>query len=152
MLPILRHHRLDPAALQAVRGDRLLDRLLERDDQVRQRHGRQVEPFVPRDLGPTQVDGETAGDGEPADAPGAGRVQRVEQPGQIGPEERDRVVAGDAAGEVDDVGDPVPLAQGEEGLAVGGVEGLHRDLAGQERGDVGPAMGSDDDLLAEVEQ
>jgi hypothetical protein len=52
---------------------------------------------MPGDLGAADVHAEAAGDGEPADTPGAGGVQRVEQAGQVRAEEGDGVL-GDAAG------------------------------------------------------
>jgi hypothetical protein len=134
-----------------VRGERL-DGLLEGDDQVRQLRGGQRELLVPGGLGPADVDAEAAGDGEPADAPGTGRVQRVEQAGRVRTEEVDRVLAGDAAGEVDDVADVVTIAEGEEGVPVGDVEAFDGDPAGEERRDVGPAVGGDDDFLPEVDE
>lgn len=107
---------------------------------------------VPAGLGPTGIDAEAAGDGEPADAPGAGGVQRVEEAGRLGAEEADLVLVGDAPGEVDDVADVVAVGEGEEGVAVGDVEGLHGDPAGEERGDLGPAVGGNDDLVFEIEE
>src|SRR5439155_27253075 len=105
------HDRLDAAALEAVRGE-WLDGLLEGDDQVRQLRGGQRELLVPAGLGPADVDAEAAGDGEPADAPGAGGLQRVEQAGRLRAEEADRILAGDAAGEVHDVADVVAAGEG----------------------------------------
>jgi hypothetical protein len=107
---------------------------------------------VPGDLGPAGVHAEAARHGEPAHAPGAGNVQRVEQAGRVRAEVADRVLAGDGAGEVDDGADVVAAAQGEERIPVGDVEGFHGDLAGEERRDLGPAVGGDDDLVSEVDQ
>ena len=42
--------------------------------------------------------------------------------------------------------------QGEEGVPVGDVEGVHGDLAGEERRDLGPAVRGDDDLVSEVNE
>ena len=88
--------------------------LLEGDDQVRQRRGGQREFLVPAGLGPTGVHADAAGDGEPADAPGAGGVQLAPQAGRLRAEEADRVLVGEAAGEVDDVADVVATGEGEE--------------------------------------
>jgi hypothetical protein len=107
---------------------------------------------VPRDLVPADVHAEAAGHGEPAHAPGAGGVQRVEQAGHVRTEEADRVLAGDAAGEVDDVADGMAVAEGEERVPVGDVEGFHGDPAGEERRDLGPAVRGDDDLVSEVDE
>jgi hypothetical protein len=137
--------------VEAVRGERL-DGLLEGDDQVRQVCGGEREGLVPGDLGVAEVDAEAAGDGEPADVPGAGGVQRVEQAGQVGAEEGDRIGAGDAAGEVHDLADVVAGAEGEEGVPVGDVEVLDGDPAGEERRDLGAAVGGDDDLMSELEE
>ena len=145
------HDRLDAAALEAVRGE-WLDGLLEGDDHVRQVRGGQREILVPGDLGPADVRAEAAGDGEPADAPGAGGVQRVEQAGRVRAEVADRVPAGDAASKVDDVADVVATTKGEEGVPVGDVEGFHGDLAGEKRWDVGLAVGGDHDLVSEVDE
>ena len=151
MLPIRSTTGWTPLPCEAVRGERL-DGLLERDDQVRQLRGRQRELLVPGDLGPADVHAEAAGDGEPAHAPGAGGVQRVEQAGRVRAEEADRVLAGDGAGEVDDVADVVAVGEGEEGVPVGDVEGFHGDPAGEERRDLGPAVRGDDDLVSEVDE
>jgi hypothetical protein len=97
-----KHDRLDAAALEAVRGE-WLDGLLEGDDQVGQLRCGQRELLVPAGLGPAGVYADAAGDGEPADAPGAGGVQRIEQAGHLRAEEADRVLVGKAAGEGDDV-------------------------------------------------
>jgi hypothetical protein len=134
-----------------VRGE-WLDGLLEGDDQVRQRCGGQRELLVPGDLGPADVHAEATGDGEPADAPGAGGVQRVEQTDRVRAEVADRILVGDAAGEVDDVTDVVAIAEGEEGVPVGDIEGFDGDPAGEERRDLGPAVRGDDDLLSEVDE
>jgi hypothetical protein len=67
-----------------------------------------------------------AGDGESADAPGAGGVQCVEQTDRVRAEVADRILVGDAAGEVDDVTDVVAIAEGEEGVPVGERRGLRR--------------------------
>jgi hypothetical protein len=123
------HERLDAAAVETVRGE-WLDGLLEGDDQVRQRCVGQRELLVPAGFGPTGVYIEAAGDGEPSDAPGAGGVQRVEQAGRVRAEVADRVLVGDGTGEVDDVADVVATGEGEEGVPVGYVEGLHGDPAG----------------------
>jgi hypothetical protein len=64
----------------------------------------------------------------------------------------DRILVGDAAGEVDDVADVVVAAEGEEGVPVGDVEAFHGDPAGEERRDLGPAVRGDDDLLSEVDE
>jgi hypothetical protein len=80
-----------------------------------------------------------------------GRVQCVEQAGRVRTEVADRVLTGEAAGEVDDVADVVTIGEGEEGVAVGDVEGFHGDPAGEERRDLGPAVGGDADLPSEVE-
>jgi len=53
---------------------------------------------------------------------------------------------------VDDVADVVAIAEGQEGVVVGDVEGFHGDPAGEEGRDLGPAVRGDDDLLSEVEQ
>src|SRR5581483_2472426 len=90
--------------------------------------------------------------GEPAHAPGAGGVQRVEQAAHIRAEEADRVLAGDAAGEVDDVADVVATGEGEEGVPVGDVEGFNGDPAGEERRGLGPAVSGDDDLVSAVNE
>jgi hypothetical protein len=67
---------------------------------------------------PGVADPSEAGDLEPG---GPGRlvrsVQRVEQRGRVGAVKVDRVGAGDAAGEVDDVGDVVTAGEGQEGIA-----------------------------------
>ena len=60
---------------------------------------------MPRDLGPADVDAEAAGNGEPPDTPSPSGVQGVQQAGQVGAEEVDRVLTGDGAGQMDDVGD-----------------------------------------------
>ena len=140
------HDRLDAAALEAVRGERL-DGLLEGDDQVRQRRRGQREFLVPAALGPADVDADAAGDREPADAPAAGGVQRVQQAGRVGAEVADRVLVGDGAGEVDDVADVVAIAESEKRVPVGDVEGFDGDPTGEERRDLGPAIRGDDDLL-----
>ena len=127
--PDPKHDRLDAAALKAVRGE-WLDGLLEGDDQVRQRRGGQRELLVPGDLGAADVHAEAAGDGEPADPPGAGGVQRVEQTDRVRAEVADRILVGDAAGEVHDVADVVAIAEGEERVPVGDIEGLDGDPAG----------------------
>jgi hypothetical protein len=80
---------------------------------VRHLRGGQREFLVPAGLGPADVDAEAAGDGEPADAPGAGGVQRVKQAGRVRAEEADRVLMGNAAREVDDVGDVVSAGEGQ---------------------------------------
>ena len=51
-----------------------------------------------------------------------------------------RVLSGDAASEMDDVTDVVTIAEGEECVPVGDVEGLHGDPAGQERRHLGPVV------------
>jgi len=134
-----------------VRGE-WLDGLLEGDDQVRQLRSGQRELLVPGGLGPTDVHAEAAGDGEPADAPGAGGVQRVEQAGRVRAEVVDRVLVGNGPGEVDDVADLVTIAEGEEGVSVGDVERFHGDPAGEEGRHLGPAVRGDDDLVSEVDQ
>jgi hypothetical protein len=53
---------------------------------------------------------------------------------------------------VDDVADLVAAGQGEEGVPVGDVEGLHGNPAGQERRDLGPAVRGGDDLVPEVDE
>ncbi len=134
-----------------MRGE-WLDGLLVGDDQVRQLRGGQRELLLPVGLGPTGVHADAAGDGEPADAPGAGGVQRVEQAGRLRAEEADRVLAGQAAGEVDDVADVVATGKGEESVPVGDVEGFHGDPASEERRDLGPAVRGDYDLVSEVDE
>ena len=99
---------------------------------MRQHCGRQRELLLPGDLGPAGVHAETAGKGEPADAPRAGGVQRVEQTHRVRAEVVDRILAGDAPGEVDDVTDVVAIAEGEERVPVGDVERLDGDSAGEE--------------------
>ena len=74
--------------------------------------------LVPGDLRPADVHAEAARDGEPADLPRPGGVERVEQTGRVRAEVADRVASGDAAGEVDDVADVVAIAQGEERVPV----------------------------------
>ena len=64
----------------------------------------------------------------------------------------DRVLVGDGAREVDDVADVVAAREAEEGVPVGDLEGFHGDPAREERRDLGPAVGGDDDLLSEVEE
>jgi hypothetical protein len=53
---------------------------------------------------------------------------------------------------VDDVADVVAPAEGQEGVPVGDVEGLHGDPAGEERRDLGAAVRGDDDLVSEVDE
>jgi hypothetical protein len=77
---------------------------------------------------------------------------RVEQAGRLGAQEADRVLVGEAAGEVDDVADVVPSGEGEEGLPVGDVEGLDADPPGEERRDLRPAVRGDDDLVSQVDE
>ena len=67
-------------------------------------------------------------------------------------EELDRVLVGDAAGQVDDVADVVATGEGEEGVPVGDVEGFQRDPAGEERRDLGPVVRGYDDLVSEVDE
>ncbi len=135
----------------AVRGE-WLDGLLEGDDRVRNLHSGQRKLLVPAGLGPADVHAEAASDGEPTDAPGVGGVQRVEQAGRIRAEGGDRVLAGDAAGQVDDVADVVPAGEGEECVPVGDVERLYGDQAGEERRNFGLAVRGDDDLVPAVDE
>jgi hypothetical protein len=58
----------------------------------------------------------------------------------------------DAARQVDEVADRVALAEGQEGFAVGDVQGFHRDPAGQERRDFAAPVGRHDHVVAEVEE
>jgi hypothetical protein len=44
------------------------------------------------------------------------------------------------------------VAEGEEGVPVGDVEGFHGDAAGEERWDLRPAVRGDDDLVSEVNE
>lgn len=67
-------------------------------------------------------------------------------------EEADRVVAGECAGEVDDVADPVPPAEGEQFGAVGGVERHDGDPVGEEGRDVAAVVTGDDHLASEIGQ
>ena len=90
--------------------------------------------------------------GEPADAPGAGGVQRVEQTDRVRAEEADGILIRDAAGEVDDVADVVATSEREERVPVGDVEGFHGDPAGEERRDFGPSAPGDDDVVSEVDE
>jgi hypothetical protein len=53
---------------------------------------------------------------------------------------------------VDDAADVVAIAEGEEGVPVGDVEGFQGDPAGEERRDLGPAVRGDDDLVSEVDE
>jgi hypothetical protein len=129
-----------------------LDGLLEGDDQVRQLRSGQRELLMPGDLGPTDVYPEAAGDGEPADAPGARGVQYVEETDRVRAEVADRILVGDAAGEVDDVTDVMAIAEGEEGVPIGDIEGFDGDSPGEKRRDVGPAVGGDDDVVSEVDE
>ena len=46
--------------------------------------------------------------------------------------------------------DVVAAGEGEEGVPVGDVEGFHGDPAGEERRDLGPSAGGDDDLVSEI--
>ena len=64
--------------------------------------------------------------------------------------ERLRVLVGDAAGKVDDSADVVALAEAQEGVPAGDVEGFHGDPPGEERRDLGATVRGDDDLVAEV--
>jgi hypothetical protein len=109
-------------------------------------------PSCPGDLGPADVHAKAAGDGEPTGAPGGGGVQRVEQTDRVRPEVADRILVRDAAGEVDDVADVVAIAEGEEGVPVGDIEGFDGHPAGEERRDLGPAVRGDDNLLSEVDE
>ena len=99
-------------------------------------------------LGATGVHAEAAGDGEPAHAPGAGGVQRVEQAGRVRAEE----ATGSSPG-MEPARWTMSLiswrsAEGEEGVPVGDVERFHGDPADEERGDLGPAVRGDDDLVS----
>ena len=51
---------------------------------------------------------------------------------------------------MDDVPDVVPVAQREERVPVGDVQGLDRDAAVEEGGHLGGAVRGDDDLLPAV--
>jgi len=53
---------------------------------------------------------------------------------------------------MDDVADVVATGEGEEGVPVGDVEGLHGDPAGEERRDLGPAVRGDDDLVSQIDE
>ncbi len=53
---------------------------------------------------------------------------------------------------MDDVADVVPVGEGEERVPVGDVERFHRDPAGEERRDLGPAVRGDDDVVSEVDE
>jgi hypothetical protein len=138
-------------AREAV-GDERLGRLLEGDDQVRQLRGGEGKVLGPAGLRPADVDAEARCHGEAANGPGAGGVERVQERCRVVAEEGDRVLAGDAAREVDDAADVVALAEGEEGVAVVDVERLHRHPAGEERRHLGAAVGGDDDLFSFLDQ
>jgi hypothetical protein len=53
---------------------------------------------------------------------------------------------------VNDVGNVVAVGEAEERVPVGDVEGLHGDLAGEERRDLGPAVRGDENLLSLVDE
>nr|WP_238432944.1 hypothetical protein [Micromonospora tarensis] len=107
---------------------------------------------MPGDFAATQVRAEAAGDGEAADPPGAGGVEHGEQPGRVGAEVRHRVRTGNAAGQVDDLGDPVPVAECEHRGGVGDVDVFDDDVVGQERRSHGSPVRGGDDGMAEVRQ
>ena len=76
----------------------------------------------------------------------------LSRPVSVRAEELDRVLVGDAAREMHDVADVVAIAEGQERVPIGDVESFHGDVAGEERRDLGPAMGGDDDLAAEIDE
>jgi hypothetical protein len=53
---------------------------------------------------------------------------------------------------MDDVADVVTTREAEEGVPVGDVEGFHGDPAGEERGNLGPGVRCDDDVVSEVDK
>jgi hypothetical protein len=53
---------------------------------------------------------------------------------------------------VDDVADVVARGEGEKRVAVGDVEALHRDPAGEERWDLDSPVRGDHDLASEIHQ
>jgi len=69
-------------------------------------------------------DADAAGDGEPADSPGAGSVQRVEQAGHVPSKEAHRLLVGTASGKVHDVLDGVTTAERQKCAPIRDVEGL----------------------------
>ena len=101
--------------------------------------------------GACRPDADAAGHREAPHPPGPPDLEGVQQHRGVPAHEHDRVRLLESDGrEVDDPGDLVPVADGENGVEVGQVRLLDRHPPLEEGRRRGPAVPGDDDLLAQV--